>query len=38
MANNPEQLKEMGKNAREYVRKNFNRDNIAADFLAVLKQ
>ncbi len=37
-ADNPEQVKQMGQNAREYVRINFNRDNIAEDFLQVLKQ
>ncbi len=38
MASSPEKMIEMGENAREYVRQHFNRDNISADFLKVLKQ
>jgi len=37
MANSPEKIKEMGENARVYVRQHFNRDIIAEDFLKVLK-
>lgn len=37
MANNPEELIEMGESARLYVSENFNRDNIAHKFLDVLR-
>ena len=32
----PNIVKEMGENAREYVRRHFDRNNIAADFLSAL--
>ncbi|MCJ8288218.1 MAG: glycosyltransferase family 4 protein [Crocinitomicaceae bacterium] len=37
MANNPEELNEMGERARSYVSEHFNRDNIAQKFLDVLR-
>jgi len=36
LAQNSEKRSEMGKNAREYVSENFDRNKIAADFLSVL--
>lgn len=36
MSTNPELIKAMGKNARKYVSKHFDRNNIANDFLSVL--
>lgn len=37
MADNPERLVEMGERARSYVSEHFNRDNIAKNFLDVLR-
>ena len=37
MANNPEELTQMGERARSYVSENFNRDNIAQKFYDALR-
>ncbi len=38
MANSTEKIKVMGENAREYVRKYFNRDNIAENLMKVISK
>lgn len=37
LLNNPEKMVQFGKNGRNYVQRKFNRNNIARDFITVLK-